>query len=173
MKIQSKEIQLVSIDSLIPYQKNMNKHTPEQIDRLVKLIEYQGFRDPIIVQKGTNIIAAGHGRIEAARKMGIREVPVIFQEFENEAQFYAFVVSHNAINSNNWGGGLDLGQINQDFLDLGPELDVEMLGIKDFEIEPIEKIDLDFSDKNKEIDTENFGNDLQHQCPKCGFEFNE
>ena len=151
----------------------MNKHTPEQIDRLVKLIEYQGFRDPIIVQKGTNIIAAGHGRIEAARKMGIREVPVIFQEFENEAQFYAFVVSHNAINSNNWGGGLDLGQINQDFLDLGPELDVEMLGIKDFEIEPIEKIDLDFSDKNKEIDTENFGNDLQHQCPKCGFEFNE
>lgn len=151
----------------------MNKHTPEQIDRLVKLIEYQGFRDPIIVQKGTNIIAAGHGRIEAARKMGIREVPVIFQEFENEAQFYAFVVSHNAINSNNWSGGLDLGQINQDFLDLGPELDVEMLGIKDFEIEPIEKIDLDFSDKNKEIDTENFGNDLQHQCPKCGFEFNE
>lgn len=139
--IKSKEITLVKIDDLVPYSKNMNKHTPEQIDRLVKLIEYQGFRDPIIAQKGTNVVAAGHGRLEAARKMGMKEVPVTYQEFENEAQFYAFVVSHNAINSNNWGGGLDLGQINQDFLDLGPELDIDMLGIKDFVIEPIEKLD--------------------------------
>ena len=128
IKIQSTEIVNVSVNQLVPYDKNMNKHTPDQIDRLVKLIEYQGFRDPLIVQKGTNVVAAGHGRLEAAKKMGLSEVPVTYQEFESKEQFYAFVVSHNAINSNNWDGGLDLGQINQDFLELGPDLDIEMLG---------------------------------------------
>jgi DNA modification methylase len=141
LKIESKEISFVDPKKLIPYDKNMNKHTDEQIDKLIELIEYQGFRDPLIVQKGTNIIGAGHGRWAAAKKMGLKEVPVTYQEFENEAQFYAFVVSHNAINSNNWGGGLDLSQINTDIIDFGPELDVEMLGIKDFKVDIAEKID--------------------------------
>lgn len=114
----------------------MNKHTPEQIERLCKLIEYQSFRDPLIVQKGTNIIAAGHGRWEAAKKMGMEKVPVTYQEFENEAQFYAFVASHNAIAS--WAK-LDLAMVNVEMIDFGPDFDVDMLGIKDFVIEPIEK----------------------------------
>lgn len=141
MEIKSKQIEIVSVDSLVPYDKNMNKHTKEQIERLIKLIEYQGFRDPLIVQKGTNVVVAGNGRLEAAKVMGLKEVPVTFQEFENEAQLYSFVVSHNAINSNNWGGGLDLSMINKEMLDLGPDLDIEMLGIKDFVIEPIEKFE--------------------------------
>lgn len=141
MDIKSEKIELVGVDTLIPYSKNMNKHTPDQIDRLIKLIEYQGFRDPLIVQKGTNIIAAGHGRWEAAKKMGLKEIPVVYQEFDSEAQFYSFVVSHNAINSSNWGGGLDLSQINIDLAVLGPELDIDILGIKDFTIEPMENLD--------------------------------
>lgn len=141
MEIKSKQIEIVSVDSLVPYDKNMNKHTKEQIERLIKLIEYQGFRDPLIVQKGTNVVVAGNGRLEAAKVMGLKEVPVTFQEFENEAQLYSFVVSHNAINSNNWGGGLDLSMINAEMLDLGPDLDIDMLGIKDFVIEPIEKFE--------------------------------
>lgn len=141
VSIRAKNIELIDVDLLIPYEKNMNKHTDDQIDRLIKLIEYQGFRDPIIAQKGTNIIAAGHGRVMAAKKMGFKKIPVTFQEFENEAQFYSFVVSHNAINSNNWGGGLDLAQINVDMLDLGPDLDIEQLGLKDFVLEPVEKFE--------------------------------
>lgn len=133
----------MSTDLLIPYHKNMNKHTDEQIDQLVELISYQGFRVPLVAQKGTNIIASGHGRWMAAKKMGLKEVPVILEEFENEAQFYAFVVSDNAINAKDWGGGLDLSQVNIDILDFGPELNIEMLGIKDFTIEPLEKIELE------------------------------
>jgi hypothetical protein len=137
LKIQSDKIELVETRTLIPYEKNMNKHSPEQIERLIKLIEYQGFRDPIIAQKGTNIIAAGHGRWEAAKKMGLEMVPVTFQEFENEAQFYAFVVSHNAIAKDSWAT-LDLSSVNHEMLDLGPDFDVDMLGIKNFAIEPAE-----------------------------------
>jgi len=138
VKIRSQKIEMVSIDTPIPYDKNMNQHTDEQIERLCKLIEYQGFRNPLVLQLGTNRIATGHGRLMAAKKMGMTEVPVIYQEFESEEQFYAYVVSDNAIQE--WAS-LDLSQINLDMLDLGPELDIDMLGLKDFVIEPIEKFD--------------------------------
>ena len=138
--IRSTEIEQVDINQLIPYDRNMNQHSDEQIDRLVQLIEYQGFRNPLIVQRGTNRIAGGHGRLMAAKKLGLTHVPVVFQEFESEEQFYAYVVSDNAIAKDSWAT-LDLAQINQDIIDFGPELDLDMLGLKDFVVEPIDKLD--------------------------------
>jgi len=155
LKIQSTEIVMVNPANLVPYDKNMNDHTPEQIDRLIKLIEYQGFRDPLIVQKGTNIIAAGHGRAEAAMKMGMKEVPVTYQEFDSEAQFYAFVVSHNAIAKDSWAS-LDLSKVNAGMLDLGPDFDIDMLGIKDFIIEPAEGFLPDLNGDSPECQTVTF-----------------
>jgi len=138
IKMQAKDIEFVGVNSLIPHPKNMNEHSAEQIERLIKLIEYQGFRNPIVVQKGTNLIVAGHGRLMAAKKMGIEKVPVTYQEFDSEAQLYAYMVSDNAIAS--WAE-LDLSAINNEMLDLGPDFDVELLGIQDFVIEPAEKYD--------------------------------
>lgn len=135
MSIKSEKIELVDVQSLVPYEKNMNSHTEEQIKRLCGLIKYQGFRDPIIAQKGTNVIAAGHCRLEAAKRLGFKKVPVIYQEFDNEAQFYAFVVSHNAIAS--WSE-LDLDEINKEILEF-EDFDLELLGINGFEeINPVE-----------------------------------
>ena len=170
MEIKSKSIQIVDIDSLVPNPKNNNHHPKEQIERLAKLIKYQGFRNPLVVSNRSGFVLCGHGRIEAAKLAGLKEVPVMYQDFDNEAQEYAYLTSDNAIAS--WAE-LDLSMVNTEMLDLGPDFDVDLLGIKDFAIEPIEKFDSDYSDKNKEINTDNFGNDLQHQCPKCGFEFNE
>lgn len=131
-EIQAREIELVNTSELIPYAKNANQHPPEQIDRLVKLIKYQGFRNPLVVQKGTNQIIAGNGRWQAAKKMGLEKVPVTYQEFENEAQLYAYMVSDNAIAE--WAE-LDLSAINNEMLDFGPDFDVEHLGLEDFTIE--------------------------------------
>lgn len=167
MEIKSKDIQIVDINKLIPYEKNMNKHSDEQIDRLVDIITYQGWRQPIIAQAGTNIIAAGHGRYMAAKKMGLSQVPVMYQEFKSEEEFYSFVVSDNAIAS--WAD-LDLGMVNAELENLGPDLDLDLLGIKNFQLEPA---DIEVKNTNEEIDLDNFGNDLEHQCPKCGFEFND
>lgn len=140
MQIKSESIELVSVDALIPHPKNMHNHPPEQIERLCKLIEYQGFRTPLVVQLGTNLIVAGHGRLEAAKKLGIQRVPVTYQKFDDEAQLYAFMVSDNAIGKDTWAT-LDLSQINLDIQDLGPELDIDMLGLKDFTIEPLDKLE--------------------------------
>lgn len=177
MEIKATEVSIFPTSKLVPYHKNANIHTDEQIDELINLINVHGHRDPLIVDRkqnenGQHEVMAGCGRLQAAIKAGWENLPVIFQDFKSETEKYTFMVSHNAINSSNWGGGLDFSKINADISELGP-FDISELGIKDFLVDPIEKIDLDFSDKNKEIDTENFGNDLQHQCPKCGFEFNE
>jgi CO dehydrogenase/acetyl-CoA synthase delta subunit len=109
MDIKSKEIKLVDIHALIQNPKNNNSHPKEQIERLAKLIKYQGFRNPIIVSNRTGFMVAGHGRLEAAKSIGLKEVPVMYQDFENEAQEYAYLTSDNAIAS--WAE-LDLSAIN-------------------------------------------------------------
>lgn len=138
MEIKAKDIRLVDVDSLIPNPKNNNKHPKEQIERLSKLIKYQGFRNPLVVSNRSGFVLCGHGRIEAAKLAGLKEVPVMYQDFESEAQEYAYLTSDNAIAS--WSE-LDLSAVNTEMLDLGPDFDIDLLGIKDFVIEPIEKFD--------------------------------
>ena len=112
----------------------------------------------------SGFITKGHGRLMAIKKLGWKECAVDYQDYENEAMEWADIVADNAIAE--WSH-LDQEAIREISLDF-PEFDLDILGIRNFEIEKI-----DYSDKNIEIDTENFGNDLEHTCPKCGFEFNE
>ena len=154
MEIKAREITLFPTGKLSSYPKNSNKHTDEQIDKIISLIDFYGHRDPLIVdadvqEDGTHWVLAGNGRLSAANKAGWENLPVIFQKFKSDEEKYGFVVSHNAINSSNWGGGLDLAQINSDIGDLGPDFDIEMLGIKDFTIEPMENLD-DITDAIKD-----------------------
>lgn len=138
MKFNCSYTELVDTHKLVPHPKNPNKHTDQQIDRLSKIIDFQGQRHPVIVSKTSGFIVAGHGRLQSMQKLGWEKVAVDYQEFENEAQEYAFLVADNAIAE--WSA-LDLSQINMDFLELGPELDLDQLGIKDFVVEPIEKLE--------------------------------
>jgi len=138
LEIRSKEIKLVDIDSIIPNPKNANKHSAEQIERLEKLIKYQGFRNPLIISNRTGFLIAGHGRLEAAKNIGIKHIPVIFQDFENEAQEYSYLVSDNEIAR--WAE-VDLDKINTDILEL-EDFDTDLLAIKDFKLH-LEEFDLD------------------------------
>lgn len=164
-KIKADQIEQVSVSELINHPKNMNIHSDDQINRLVKLIEYQGFRNPLVVQKGTNLVVAGNGRLMAARKMGMEKVPVTYQEFDSEAQLYAYMTSDNAIAS--WAE-LDLSAINSEILDFGSDFDNELLGIKNFNIETFKEIE----NTSEELNLNDFDN-FEHECPKCGFEWND
>lgn len=132
IKIDPTKLVLLPVDQLKPHPKNRNKHSEYQIDRLCSLIKYQGFRQPIIVSNQSGFIVVGHGRLEAAKKLTMSHVPVIFQDFDSEEQEYAFCVSDNAIAA--WSE-LDLSGINSDIPDLGPAFDIEMLGIKNFSLD--------------------------------------
>ena len=135
MDIKCKFDEVVKLTKLKKHPKNRNKHPQDQIDRLAKIFEYQGIRHPIIVSKRSGYIVAGHGRKLAATRAGLKDFPVVYQDFESEEQEYLFLQSDNAIAS--WAE-LDLAEINLDLADIGP-FDVELLGIKDFAVEPSEK----------------------------------
>lgn len=167
MKFNCSYSELVDLHKLQPNPKNPNIHPQEQIERLAKIIDYQGQRSPIVVSKRSGFITKGHGRKLALEYLGWEKVAVDYQDYESEAQEYADIVADNSIAE--WST-LDLSQINEDFTEFGPELDLEFLGLKSFNINTLSPEDL--GDKNKEIDTDNFGNDLEQTCPKCGFEFN-
>lgn len=130
--------ELLPVNQLKPHPKNRNQHPTEQLARLAKLISFHGFRHPVIVSKLSGFIVAGHGRWEAAKIIGLKEVPVDYQDFDDEAAEYAFLVSDNAIAA--WAE-LDLSGINADIGDLGPDFDIDLLGIENFVVEPADKLD--------------------------------
>jgi len=132
IKIHCKYDELLDLKKIKDYSKNPNQHGQDQIERLAKLYDYQGVRHPIIYDKERDCIAAGHGRKLAALRSGMKKFPVVYQSFESDEQFYAFVVSDNSISL--WAE-LDLGSINAKLPDLGPDFDLDMLGIKDFSLE--------------------------------------
>lgn len=138
MKFNCAYDEIVEIHKLIPNPKNPNSHSDEQVERLSKIIDYQGQRSPIVVSNKSGFITKGHGRLLAMQKLGWEKVAIDYQDYENDAMEYADIVADNAIAE--WSQ-LDLSQINKDFIDLGPDLDIEMLGLKDFVIEPLEKLE--------------------------------
>ena len=88
---------LVKVDELIPHPKNPNTHPQSQIKILAQNIRYHGWRHPIIVSKLSGYIVAGHGRLEAAKELGVSIVPVEYQNFASEDNELAVLVGDNRL----------------------------------------------------------------------------
>ena len=88
------EMQLVSVDKLVPYVNNARTHSPEQINKLRSSLREFGFINPVIIDRDYGVIA-GHGRIEAAKAEGIKEVPCVFADHLSEAQKKAYILADN------------------------------------------------------------------------------
>lgn len=127
---------LIDVEELKSHPKNRNVHSRSQIVRLSKLLKYQGIRAPVIVSLRSGLIVKGHGTLAAIKENGWIVAPVVYQNFENEDQEYAFLISDNSIAE--WAE-LDLSGINKDLPDLDPGFDLEMLGFEKFELEPADK----------------------------------
>ena len=138
MEIKSKEIKLIDIDLLVENPKNNNRHSIEQIERLAKIIKHQGFRNPLTVSNRSGFVIAGHGRIEAARLLNMKVLPVIYQDFKDEAEEYLHMTADNEIAR--WAE-LDKHLVYEQIANF-PDLDLELLGIEDFNIGDAGEIDL-------------------------------
>lgn len=152
---------LVPISSLKPFDRNRNKHTPEQIERLAYLLREHGVRAPIVVSTLADYcdtIAKGHGTVAAMKLNGWTEVPVVYQSFGSYDALYQFVQSDNAIAA--WSE-LDLAAINIDIPELGP-FDIDLLGIKSFVVDPVE-----FAEPDEKGDPTLRDTQLV-TCPNCG-----
>ncbi|MCC6860076.1 MAG: ParB N-terminal domain-containing protein [Bryobacterales bacterium] len=92
----AKRIELWPLNRLVPYARNARTHSPAQIDRIAASIVEFGFTNPILVDSRDGIVA-GHGRLMAARKLGLAEVPVIVLDHLSETQRRAYVLADNRL----------------------------------------------------------------------------
>lgn len=88
------QMELVSIDKLIPYINNARTHSAEQVNKLRASLREFGFVNPVIIDGDYNVVA-GHGRLMAAREEGIKEVPCVFVDYLTPAQRKAYILADN------------------------------------------------------------------------------
>lgn len=90
------EFKIAKTSDLIPYARNSRTHSDAQVAKIAASIKEFGFLNPVIVD-GDNGIIAGHGRIMAAQKLGIEEVPTIEAAYLSEAQKRAYIIADNRL----------------------------------------------------------------------------
>lgn len=153
------EMQLVSVDSLIPYVNNARTHSAEQINKIRSSLREFGFVNPLIIDRDHNVIA-GHGRLEAAKAEGYAEVPCVFVDEMTEAQKKAYILADNRM-------ALDAGW-DDDLL----KVELEALQNMDFDLgltgfDEKEIADLFGMGNNSEVEDDEF--DLTAALDKASF----
>src|SRR5665213_294795 len=84
------------IDALTPYSRNARTHSKPQIRQIAVSMQTFGFTNPVLIA-GNNTIIAGHGRVEAAKLLGMDQVPTIRLENLTEDQIRAYVIADNRL----------------------------------------------------------------------------
>ncbi len=95
----AKRIEIGTLARLVPYAKNARTHSEEQIAQIAASIAEFGFNNPVLVDSEAGIIA-GHGRVLAAKKLGLTEIPVVVLDHLSATQKRAFIIADNRISDN-------------------------------------------------------------------------
>lgn len=156
------------INLLIPYINNSRTHSDAQIAQVAASITEFGFTNPILIDDDSSIIA-GHGRLLAARKLGLKKVPTITLSGITAAQKKAYVIADNQLALNS---GWDLDQLRVEIEGLQElDFDTDLLGFDDdFMAICLDAVNFDAAteeDQGKldELDPKYI------DCPHCGKEF--
>jgi len=121
------------IDLLIPYARNARTHDDAQIAQIAGSIKEFGFNNPILIDKDNGIIA-GHGRVMAARKLGLTEVPTILLDHLSETQRKAYILADNRIAINSaW----DNEMLSLELMDIKNDVSLAMLGFNVDELDAL------------------------------------
>lgn len=155
---------------LIPYARNSRTHSEAQVAKIASSIREFGFLNPVVTD-GKNGIVAGHGRVLAASKLGLREVPCVEASHLTEAQKRAYVIADNRM-ALDAGWDIDLLKIElKDLEDM--KFDLTITGFEIGELTTLfdEPNMAEPDSSTKEIDPDEYA--MDHRCPKCGFEFDE
>jgi len=135
-----------AVEDLIPYARNARTHSDEQVDKIAASIREFGFLNPVITD-GDNGIVAGHGRIMAAKKLGIAEVPTVEAAHLTDAQKRAYILADNRLALD---AGWDDELLRVEFTDLeAGGFDLELTG---FTLDEIGALDADPEGEGKEQD---------------------
>lgn len=124
-------IEKINIEQLLPYAKNSRTHDDAQVAQLAASIKEFGFNNPVLVD-GEGTIIAGHGRVMAARKLGLDEVPAIKLGHLTENQKKAYIIADNRLALN---AGWDTEMLTLEIKDLQSEdFDLSLMGFDEEEL---------------------------------------
>lgn len=141
----ARQIEVWPIDRLVPYQKNSRTHSQLQVQQIARSIQRFGFTNPILVDSEDGILA-GHGRLAAARDLGLREVPVIVLDHLSQAERRAYLIADNQLALN---AGWDTAVLQQEIAALSlADFELDVLG---FDLDELNSIlDGDFGTEEQE-----------------------
>lgn len=148
-----KEMQyyLADVNDLIPYIRNARTHSESQIAQIAASIKEFGFLSPILIAEG-NTILAGHGRLAAARKLGLTKVPCVKESHLTETQRRAYIIADNKL-SLNAGWDEDILAIELSELQ-GADFDLDLLGFDESELASIFEDDKEVEDDDFDVEEE-------------------
>jgi DNA modification methylase len=128
------QIEQIEVSKLIPYAKNSRTHDDAQVAQIAASIKEFGWTNPILIDGDKGIIA-GHGRLMAARKLGLTKVPVIELKDMTEAQKKAYVIADNKLAMN---AGWDMDFLKLELQDLeDADFDLSLTGFDDKELDQL------------------------------------
>ena len=112
------------VSELVPYARNARTHSDAQVRQIAASIEEWGWTNPILVDENGGLIA-GHGRLMAADKLGIKDVPVMVARGWTDAQKKAYILADNQLALN---AGWDTETLSLELKDLEGEFDLDLIG---------------------------------------------
>ena len=148
------DVQEVAVSKLKPYERNAKIHGAEQIEKLKASINEFGFVSPCLIDRDFNIIA-GHGRVMAAKELGIKKIPCVFVEGLTEEQRRAYILVDNRLT--------ELGSWDYQLQDL--ELDDIAI---DMSVFGFDKVDFDIDGLFAPAPDKEPAEPKKMQCPICG-----
>lgn len=169
------EINNKKISELHPNINNSRVHGEEQIQQLILSIKEFGFTNPIIIDENNSVLA-GHGRLKAAEISGMLEVPTIKLSNLTDAQKRAYIIADNKLGLNaEWDDDLlqrELAELHEQQFDLA-SLGWNENEINSFLGNSLDNISIDKDYEGaREIEFEEIDT-FKHECPRCGFNFND
>ena len=148
-----KEMQyyLADVSELIPYVRNARTHSQAQVAQIAASIREFGFLSPILVAED-NTILAGHGRLAAALKLGLKKVPCVKENHLTETQKRAYIIADNKLSLN---AGWDSELLAVELSELeGADFNLDLLGFDEAELSSIFDADKDVSDDDFDVEKE-------------------
>ena len=148
-----KEMQyyLADVSELISYVRNARTHSEAQVAQIAASIREFGFLSPILVAED-NTILAGHGRLAAAQKLGLKKVPCVKENHLTETQKRAYIIADNKLSLN---AGWDNELLAVELSELeGADFNLDLLGFDEAELSSIFDADKDVSDDDFDVEKE-------------------
>lgn len=122
MSADKMKIEMVAVEDITPYKKNAKKHPDEQVEHIANSIKEFGFRQPLVVDKD-NVLVIGHGRLLAAKKLGLDQVPCVRADDLTDEQIKALRLADNKTNESEWDFDLLDGELDDIF-----DIDMDQFG---------------------------------------------